>query len=72
MAKRFKQLISEMGAEQMTSSAYHPQLLGALEEFLQTLKIMLRKYCFKNEKSWDQGVPLVLFAARESVQESLG
>ena len=33
---------------------------------------MLRKYCFENERDGDQGVPLVLFAARGSVQESLG
>lgn len=33
---------------------------------------MLRKYCLESEKDWDEGVPLVLFAARETVQESLG
>ena len=60
-----------MGAEQITSSAYHPQSQGALERFHQTLKTMLRKYCFENGKDWDRGVLLVLFAARESVQESL-
>ena len=56
--------MSEMGVEQMTASAYHPQSQGALERFHQTLKTMLRKYCFENEKDCDQGVPLVLFAAR--------
>ena len=33
---------------------------------------MLRKYCLESEKDWDEGVPLVLFAVRETVQESLG
>lgn len=33
---------------------------------------MLRKYCLETEKHWDEGVPFVLFAAREAVQESLG
>ena len=33
---------------------------------------MLRKYCLEDEKEWDEGVHLVLFAARESIQESLG
>ncbi len=33
---------------------------------------MLSKYCLKKEKSWDEGIPFVLFAAREGVQESLG
>lgn len=33
---------------------------------------MLRKYCADAQKDWDEGVPLVLFAGRETVQESLG
>lgn len=33
---------------------------------------MLRKYCLEKQKCWDDGVPFVLFAAREAVQESLG
>ncbi|KAL7854279.1 hypothetical protein AOLI_G00211230 [Acnodon oligacanthus] len=33
---------------------------------------MLRKYCLDTGKDWDEGVPLVLFAVREAVQESLG
>ncbi|MGL5739489.1 MAG: hypothetical protein ACRCYJ_11625, partial [Plesiomonas shigelloides] len=54
------------------SSAYHPESQGALERFHQTLKSMLRKYCMETGRDWDDGVPLVLFAAREVVQESLG
>ena len=33
---------------------------------------MIRTYCFDTEKNWDEGIPLLLFAVRESVQESLG
>ena len=33
---------------------------------------MIRSYCFENEKDWDEGIHMLLFAARESVQESLG
>lgn len=33
---------------------------------------MLRKHCRESQKDWDDGVPFVLFAAREAVQESLG
>ncbi len=33
---------------------------------------MLKKYCKDTAKDWDEGVPLVLFAVRETVQESLG
>ena len=33
---------------------------------------MLRKFCFEDKADWDEGVPYVLFAIRETVQESLG
>lgn len=32
----------------------------------------MRTYCLETEKDWDDGIHLLLFAARESVQESLG
>ena len=32
---------------------------------------MMRIYCFETEKDWDEGIHLLLFAAQESVQESL-
>ena len=30
---------------------------------------MLRSYCFGMENDWDEGIHLLLFAVRESVQE---
>ena len=33
---------------------------------------MIRTYCLDNEREWDDGISLLLFAVRESVQESLG
>lgn len=33
---------------------------------------MIGTYCCDTEKSWDDGIPLLLFAVRESIQESLG
>ena len=33
---------------------------------------MLRKYCFDTDENWDVGLPFVVFASREAVQESLG
>ena len=33
---------------------------------------MIRSYSFDREKDWDEGIHLLLFAIRESVQESLG
>ena len=72
MSKVFQQSLYQLGIEQVTSSAYHPQSQGALERFHQTMKNMIRTYCYDNEKDWDEGIHFLMFAARESVQESLG
>ena len=32
---------------------------------------MLRVYCLQENKEWDEGLPLLMFAVRESVQSSL-
>ena len=64
--------MKELGIKHYHSSAYHPQSQGALERFHQTLKNMLRTFCFDTGRDWDEGVHLLMFAARESVQESLG
>ena len=64
--------MQELGIKQYRSSSYHPESQGALERIHQTLKNMIRSYCFDTEKDWDKGIHLLLFAVRESVQESLG
>ena len=33
---------------------------------------MIRSYCFDTEKDWGEGIHLLLFAVKESVQESFG
>ena len=58
--------------KQYRTSADHPESQGAVERFLQTLKHTIRSYCFDTEKDWDEGIHLLLFAVRESVQVSLG
>ncbi|XP_073797050.1 uncharacterized protein isoform X2 [Danio rerio] len=72
MSKLFKQVMENLGITHRTSSAYHPESQGALERFHQTLKSMLRKYCMQTGNEWDEGIPMLMFAIRESVQESLG
>ena len=72
MSGIFQQVMYELGIKQYKSSAYHPESQGALERFHQTLKNMIRSYCFDTEKDLDEGIHLLLFAVRESVQESHG
>lgn len=72
LSKMFSQVLKSLSIIHRVSSAYHPQSQGALERFHQILKSMLKKYCADTCKDWDEGVPLVLFAVRETIQESLG
>uniref|UniRef100_A0A673M0U5 Integrase catalytic domain-containing protein n=1 Tax=Sinocyclocheilus rhinocerous TaxID=307959 RepID=A0A673M0U5_9TELE len=72
MSNVFKQVMKTLAITHRTSSAYHPESQGALERFHQTLKSMMRKYCLETGNDWDEGIPLLMFAVRESVQEALG
>ncbi|KAL6471399.1 hypothetical protein MHYP_G00200490 [Metynnis hypsauchen] len=65
-------VMSELKVKHQVSSAYHPESQGALERFHQTFKTMLRSYCLEVGKDWDEGIPLLLFALRDKVQESTG
>jgi len=67
----FQQVMYDLNIKQYTSSAYHPQSQGALERFHQTLKSMMRSYCYDQAKDWYEGIHLFLFAAHEAVQELL-
>ena len=69
----FKAVITELGITQTLSTAYHPQSQGALERCHQTLKSLLRKFCHEREdQEWDEALPYMLFAIRETPNESLG
>ena len=65
----FQQVMHEHGVRQIIikSSAYHPESQGALERFHANLKTMIRANVDHHEKDWDVGLPLLMFAARESV-----
>ncbi len=64
--------MNELNITHTVSSAYHPQSQGVIERFHQTLKTISRTYCVENQKDWDEQLPLLLFAIRNTVQESLG
>ncbi|KAG1952330.1 gag-pol fusion protein [Pimephales promelas] len=72
MGEPFEHVLQSLSITHRVASAYHPESQGSLERFHQTLKSMLGKYCKDTGKDWDEGVPLMLFAVRETVQESLG
>ena len=72
MSGLFQRVLFQLGIQQVKSTAYHPQTQGALERFYQIVKNMMKAYCTTERKDWDERIPLLLFAARESIQESLG
>ena len=72
MSGFLQQVMPKLGIKQYKSSAYHPESQGALERFHQTLKNVKRSYWSDTEKDWNEGIQLLLFAVRESVQESVG
>lgn len=72
MSTVFSQVMAELKVNHQKSSPYHPESQGALERFHQTLKSMLRKFCLELTRDWDEGLPLLLYAVRETTQESLG
>lgn len=71
-SKMFRQMLKLLRITQNQSSAYHAQSQCALERFHQTLKSLLRAYCTELDKDWEEGLPWLLLAAREAVQESTG
>ena len=71
MSDIFQQVMHQLGITQCKSSAYHPQLQGAVERFHQTLKTMIRWHCFDYDRNLDEGVHLFMFAVCKSIQDSL-
>ena len=72
MSGLMQQVMHVLGVQQYKSSAYHPESQGAIERFHQILKNMIRAYCFEYQNEWDQGIHMLLFAVRETLQDSLG
>ena len=71
-SRLFAQVLQQLHIKHNKSSVYHPQSQGALERFHQHLKSLLRAYCTELKVDWEEGLPWLLLAAREVVQESTG
>jgi len=69
MMKEVGRLLS---VKQLTTTPYHPQCNGLVERFSGTLKTMLKRMCAERPKDWDRYLDAILFAYRESPQESQG
>ena len=71
-SRLFFQVLKQPNVTHNISTAYHPQSQGALERFHQHLKSLLHAYCTELKADWQDGLPWLLLAAREVVQESTG
>ena len=71
MGNLFQKTMHAMGIRHIHSSAYHPQSQGCLERFHRTLKSILTKFCLENNKDWDEGIQIALYAIRCTKQDSL-
>lgn len=71
MSNVIHEVLADLGIVNITSLAYHPKSLRALERYHQTLKNLLCKSPMEYTKDWDQGVSLLLFASREVPQKGL-
>lgn len=67
MSRVFRKVMKELNIQHCRSSAYHSQSQGVIERFHQTLKTMIRTYCLQHKKHWDEEIPLLLFAVRNTV-----
>ncbi|XP_063600010.1 uncharacterized protein LOC134776228 [Penaeus indicus] len=71
-SKLYENVMKSLGIQQCRSSVYHPQSQGVVERFHYTLKTMIKAFCLETGSEWDEGIDLLLFSVRDSVQESLG
>ena len=69
LMKEIHRLLSIKG---VTTTPYHAQGNGLVERFNGTLKTMIRKLCVNEPQEWDRFIPAMLFAYRETPQESTG
>ena len=67
-----RQVSTLLSMKQLTTTPYHPAANGLVEKFNGTLKQMLKRMCAERPTDWDRYIEPLLFAIRESPQESLG
>ena len=61
-----------LSISQLTTTPYHPVCNELVERFNGTLKSMLKKLCEEKPRQWDRYIQALIFAYRETVQESTG
>ncbi|XP_066958967.1 protein NYNRIN-like [Macrobrachium rosenbergii] len=71
-SKVFRGKCAELAIQHITSVPYHPESQGVVERFHQTLKTIIKKYCYGKGNEWDKALPFALFAIRNHPNASTG
>ena len=71
-AKLTKELYHMLGIDPVFSTPYHAATNGLVENFVGTMKSMIRSLSEVELKTWNKYIPLFLFAYREVPHDSLG
>uniref|UniRef100_A0AAZ1X5F3 Integrase catalytic domain-containing protein n=1 Tax=Oreochromis aureus TaxID=47969 RepID=A0AAZ1X5F3_OREAU len=66
----FKEVCQRLGIRKTRTTPLHPQSDGLVERFNHTLATQLAILTSRQQRDWDQHLPLVLMAYRSAVQES--
>jgi hypothetical protein len=56
--------------KQLRTSGYHPQTNGMTEQFNKTMMEMLSMFVSSHQRDWDEYLPYVMFAYRNSIHSS--
>ena len=70
LANVMKDVCDLLGIKKLNTTAYHPQCNGMVERLNRTLKAMLRKHAAKFGPQWDQYLPEVLWAYRNTPHDA--
>ena len=60
-----------LGIDKTRTTAFHPTGDGLIERAHRSIEDMLSKYILKDQRNWDEVLPLILMAYRSSKQESI-
>ena len=61
-----------MGIEKTRTTPYRPQSDGMIEGANRTIANMLTAFVDKNQRDWDEHIPMLMMAYRSAVHESTG
>lgn len=68
----FKEICQILGIDKTRTTPYRPQSDGMIERANRTIENMLATFVSKNQKDWDDLIPLLMLAYRSATHEATG